>query len=468
MIEIKAAAFPAGYAGGMTLSADLLAKYAARPVPRYTSYPTAVQFHEGIDAWDYAGALSRLPEGEAVSLYAHVPFCDTMCWFCGCHTKLTRRYAPVAEYLQRLKREVDMLADLTGQRPAGHMHWGGGSPTILAPADILDLARHIYGRFPRQPGSEFAIEIDPRGLARETIQAMAEAGVNRVSIGVQDIDTRVQKAVNRLQSLDETAQVIGWLREAGIAAVNIDLIYGLPHQTVESVAATARAMAALGPSRLAVFGYAHVPWMKKHMRLIDEASLPDGPARWAQAQAIADTLLAAGYEAVGLDHFARPEDSLVQAMRAGRLRRNFQGYTVDASETLLGLGASSIGALPDLYVQNVVPLDRYAAAIDAGRLAVTRGVRLSALDRLRRAVIERLMCDLRVDVAEIARQFGMAPQVLLPSQDTLQGLAEDGIVQLNGWAVSVPDAYRPLVRLAAAAFDAHAIPVATPRHAKAV
>lgn len=452
----------------MSISADLLAKYAARPVPRYTSYPTAAQFHDGIDAWDYAGGLGRLPADMPVSLYAHVPFCDTMCWFCGCHTKLTRRYAPVAEYLQRLKREVDMQAELAGERPAAHLHWGGGSPTILSPGDILDLAAHIFRRFPRQADSEFAVEIDPRGLARETIEAMAEAGVNRVSIGVQDIDTRVQKSVNRLQSLDETAQVIAWLREAGIAAVNIDLIYGLPHQTAEGVAATARAIAALQPSRLAVFGYAHVPWMKKHMRLIDEASLPDGPARWAQAEAIARSLLEAGYEAVGLDHFARPEDSLVQAMRAGRLRRNFQGYTVDSAEALIGLGASSIGALPDLYVQNAVPLDRYAAAIDAGRLPIAKGVRLSALDRLRRAVIERLMCDLRVDVAAVAKRFDMAPQVLLSAQATLQGLAEDGLVQMDGWRLSVPEDYRPLVRLAAAAFDAHAIPAATPRHARAV
>ncbi len=452
----------------MTISAELLAKYAARPVPRYTSYPTAAQFHDGIDAWDYSGELSRLPAGEAISVYAHVPFCDTMCWFCGCHTKLTRRYGPVAEYLQRLKREIDMVADLAGERPAGHLHWGGGSPTILSPEDILDLAGHLFRRFPRQPGSEFAVEIDPRGLERATIEALAEAGVNRVSIGVQDIDIRVQKAVNRLQSLEETAQVIAWLREAGIDAVNIDLIYGLPHQTAEGVAATAKAIADLAPSRLAVFGYAHVPWMKKHMRLIDESGLPDGPARWEQAEAIAAALLAEGYEAVGLDHFAKPEDSLVQAMRAGKLRRNFQGYTVDATETLIGLGASSIGALPELYVQNTVPLDRYAAAIDAGRLAVSRGVRLTALDRLRRAVIERLMCDLQVDVAEVAARFGMPPQILLPAHEALQPLAEDGIVQLSGWNVRVPQAYRPLVRLAAAAFDAHAIPVATPRHAKAV
>ena len=452
----------------MTISAELLAKYAARPVPRYTSYPTAAQFHDGIDAWDYSGELGRLPQGMPVSLYAHVPFCDTMCWFCGCHTKLTRRYGPVAEYLQRLKREIDMVADLAGERPAGHLHWGGGSPTILSPEDILDLAGHLFRRFPRQAGSEFAVEIDPRGLERATIEALAEAGVNRVSIGVQDIDIRVQKAVNRLQSLEETAQVIAWLREAGIDAVNIDLIYGLPHQTAEGVAATAKAIAGLAPSRLAVFGYAHVPWMKKHMRLIDESSLPDGPARWEQAEAIAAALRAEGYEAVGLDHFAKPEDSLVQAMRAGRLRRNFQGYTVDATETLIGLGASSIGALPELYVQNAVPLDRYAAAIDAGRLAVGRGVRLSALDRLRRAVIERLMCDLQVDVAEVAAGFSMTPQILLPAHEALQPLAEDGIVQLSGWHVRVPEAYRPLVRLAAAAFDAHAIPVATPRHARAV
>jgi len=450
------------------MKTEILAKYAARPLPRYTSYPTAAQFTPEVGPDLYAWHLQALPEHQPVSLYVHIPFCDTLCWFCGCHTKVTQRYKPVSEYLERLKREIDLVAAQVGPRTVRHLHWGGGSPTILTPEDIIDLEQHLFRRFSRTEDSEFAVEIDPRRLGRETVLALAQAGVNRVSIGVQDIDPQVQQAVNRLQPLSDTVQAMHWLADSGITQVNIDLMYGLPHQTVDSVAATAQTIAGLNPSRLSVFGYAHVPWMKRHMRQIETASLPDTEERWRQAEAISAVLRSSGYVAVGLDHFARPDDPLAHAMLTGHMRRNFQGYTVDAAEALIGLGASAIGSLPRLYAQNATPIDRYSAAIDAGHFAAARGVLLSDDDLLRRAIIERLMCDLSVDVATVCHQFNAGPDRFLPAFDALRPLADDGIVHLDAWRVTVPREYRALLRLAAVAFDAHTVQTETPRHARAV
>lgn len=447
---------------------DLLARYAARPVPRYTSYPTAVQFSDAVGPDLYARHLRALPPGEAISLYVHVPFCDTMCWFCGCNTKVTQKYRPVADYLTRLKREVELIAAQVGERPVRHMHWGGGSPTILSPEDIKGLAEHLFRHFPRRDDGEFAVEIDPRGLTREMVAALAAAGVTRASIGVQDLDARVQKAVNRVQPLADTETAMRWLREEGIREINIDLMYGLPHQTTGGVAATAEQIAALGPSRLSVFGYAHVPWMKRHMRLIDTDTLPDTVERWQQAEAISAMLRSAGYIAVGLDHFAKPDDPLAHAMLKGHMRRNFQGYTVDAAEALIGLGASAIGSLPQLYAQNTPALERYAAAVDAGVLPTARGVELTADDILRRSIIERLMCDLTVDVALACDGLGASPQQFLPAFDSLRPLEAEGIVHIDGWRLTIPHEYRALMRLAAVAFDAHTKVTETPRHAKAV
>lgn len=437
---------------------DLLAKY-DRPVPRYTSYPTAPHFHPGIDARQYGRWLSELRDGTPLSLYLHIPFCDTLCWFCGCSMRVVREYKPVAAYLDLLERELDLVAErLPGRLTVSHLHLGGGSPSLLRPAEIGRLMAGVWRRFDRASDAEVSVEIDPRDLGGDIVEAFAAAGVTRASIGVQDFDPRVQKAVNRIQSFDCTRAAVERLRAAGVASVNIDLLYGLPYQSVTSVAETLRQALALAPDRVALFGYAHVPWMKKHQRLLPEAALPDGAARWAQAEGAAAQLVAAGYRRIGLDHFARPEDPLAVAQASGRLHRNFQGYTTDESAVLLGLGASSIGSLSQGYVQNTPDLPSYRKAVLAGRLPTMRGIALNDDDRARRALIERLMCDFAVE---------LDPHVYAGELAALSGHAADGVVVLDGGRLTVTDSGRPLVRSVAAVFDRYLDP-AEQRHSRAV
>jgi oxygen-independent coproporphyrinogen III oxidase len=425
-------------------------------VPRYTSYPTAPHFHAGVSATMHRLWLTGLPERLPLSLYLHVPFCDTLCWFCGCHTSVVNHYPPVASYLAALKREIAKVAELIGKtHPVTHIHWGGGSPTILSPADILDLAAAVREHFDVSPEAEFAVEIDPRGLADETVAALAKAGVTRASIGVQDESEEVQRAINRIQPHEVTKSAVDRLRAAGINAINIDLIYGLPHQTEAHIARTITLTLALKPQRMAVFGYAHVPHFKQHMNLIKPETLPDAAARLAQFELAHRLLSDAGYVAIGFDHFALPDDGLAKAQAAGTLARNFQGYTDDAAPCLIGLGASSISALPQGYVQNKSGVPEYRKAVAAGELATARGVALSDDDRLRRIIIERLMCDLGVDLDREARPSGKSATDFQEELDRLAELAGQGYVEIDGAHITVPSAARAAVRLVAAAFDAY-------------
>jgi oxygen-independent coproporphyrinogen-3 oxidase len=438
-----------------------------RRVPRYTSYPTAPHLHAGIGAATYRRWLDDLAD-EPLSLYLHIPFCDTLCWFCGCHTKIVRRYEPVAAYLTLLQREIELVADRIGRgRPVRHIHFGGGSPTILESDDLRRFGDLLRRSFTLEHGAEIAVEIDPRGLDRDRIDALAAIGVNRASLGVQDLQVEVQRAVNRLQPYETTARVVDWLREAGIQAFNIDLMYGLPLQTVDGVRRTAGSVLQLDPDRLALFGYAHLPSFKRHQRLIDEAVLPGPVERWSQFEAVSDVLAAASYRPIGLDHFAKADDPLTRAQAEGRLRRNFQGYTADAAPVLLGFGASAIGSLPEGYVQNAVPGHAWGDEIREGRLATIRGIALDDEDRLRRAVIERLMCDLAVDLTAISKAFGFAPDHFEHEIDALAELAKDGIVAIAGSRVLVPEPARPLIRVVASVFDRY-LGAAAVRHARAV
>ena len=444
--------------------ADLLASR----VPRYTSYPTAPHFHAGVDAATYESWLRQLPDGTPLSLYIHIPFCDTLCWFCGCNTKVVNLYSPVASYLELLRSEIAQIAAIVGKTHlVTHIHFGGGSPTLLRPDDFETLTRWIRDCFHVAPDAEFAVEIDPRGLGDAMIDALAKAGVNRASIGVQDIDPVVQRAVNRIQPFDTTRDVIAKLRAAGIGDLNVDIIYGLPHQTVEHVEKTVAAMVSLRPNRLAVFGYAHVPHMKKHQALIATAALPSVEQRIAQYDHAQSALIAAGYEAVGLDHFALPDDAMAIAARNDRLKRNFQGYTTDAAPALIGIGASSIGSLSQGYVQNQTDVPAYRQAILAGQLATARGVELREEDRVRRAIIERLMCALHVDLSAVAVAHGYAPEHFACEMSQLKELETLGFVQLNGTMISVPANERAAVRLVCALFDEYLDPAAA-RHALAV
>lgn len=430
----------------------LIARY-ARPVPRYTSYPTAPHFAALPEA-AYGEWLAALPAGKAVSLYLHVPFCHALCHFCGCHTTVARKFAPVAAYAATLRAEIALLARAIGRRlVVRHLHWGGGTPTMLGVAELAETMRVLAQHFSFAEDAEIAIEIDPRALSGAMVKALAKIGVTRASLGVQDFDPLVQQAVNRWQPFAVVAEAVAALRGIGVAGINFDLMYGLPHQTAAGAAETAARALELAADRLAVFGYAHVPWMKRHQALLSEAALPDACARYRQQQAMARVLTDAGYVAIGLDHFARPEDALAAAAAARHLRRSFQGYTTDAAPALLGIGASAIGALPEGYVQNAAAIPLWRAAVDAGRLPVARGIRLSAEDRLRRAVIEEIMCHLAVDLAAIAARHATSPaRLVAPS---LPAFAADGLIRWDGSRLEVTARGRPFLRTIASAFDAY-------------
>jgi oxygen-independent coproporphyrinogen-3 oxidase len=422
------------------ISPETFARYAAMRVPRYTSYPTAPHFSDAVGATQYRPWLGALPAGEPVSVYLHIPFCREMCWYCGCHTTVTRRQAPVSRYVATLVREIELTAGAIGRKlTVGHLHWGGGSPTLLSSDDVALIHAALKQCFVLDPMAESAVEIDPRTLSPELATAFGRAGVNRASLGVQSFDPKVQAAINRIQSFESTAAAVGMLRDRGIPAINFDLVYGLPLQSVHSCLDTVEQALRLQPDRLAVFGYAHVPSLKAHQRKIDAAALPGPAERYEQAEAIAQAATARGYHQIGLDHFALPGDSLTVASEAGTLHRNFQGYTVDPCATLIGFGASAIGRLSQGYVQNATRIPDYERRVAAGSLATVRGYELTADDRRRASIIEQLMCDNQADVSGIE-----AP---------LEQLETEGLIRRQGDVIEVVENARPLVRTVAAAFD---------------
>jgi oxygen-independent coproporphyrinogen-3 oxidase len=450
------------------MHADLVARFEGQRVPRYTSYPTSPHFTDAIGDADYQTLLTGLPGDTNLSLYLHVPFCRSMCWYCGCHTRIVAHDEPIQSYLRALGAEIRMVAAALPQRMnVRHIHWGGGTPTIMAPEEFRNLMTVLRDCFDVADDAEIAIEIDPRRVTDEMIETLGDCGVTRASLGVQSFDPKVQQAINRIQTFEQTACATDGLRAAGIDAVNFDLIYGLPHQTVASCEETVAQALRLGPNQVSVFGYAHVPWMKKHQRLIPTAALPNARERLAQFAAIAERLTDAGYRRIGLDHFAKSGDRLVRCLDAGTLHRNFQGYTSDQCPTLIGFGASAVGTLPDAYVQNTTQVGDYRRKIEAGSFAVQRSCRLTAEDRLRRDVIERIMCDFRVDLDAVAAGYGLGARYFADELGRLRELERDGIVRVRDAVVSLDEACWPLARTVAAIFDAYLKPEEQ-RHAAAI
>ncbi len=450
-----------------------LAALAARigPVPRYTSYPTAPHFQPASGDAGWRGWLDALPADSAFALYVHVPFCRQMCWYCGCNTQVLKGNATLERFLALLLREIDLVVPHLPARPRlSGLHFGGGTPTILGGDGLQRVAETLHRHFDAMPDAEIAIEIDPRHFEAGLVPGLKALGINRASLGVQSLDESVQAAINRHQPLDVVARTADALRTAGINSINLDLIYGLPGQTVENVTDTVRASLALQPDRIALFGYAHVPWMKPHQARIDTATLPDTAARFAQEAAAAQALTEAGYCRVGLDHFARPQDALAQQAAAGQLNRNFQGYTTQTGEVLLGFGPSAISTLPQGYAQNIPAVAGWRAAVEAGQLPVARMRAVNAEDILRRAVIEQLMCHLQVDLAALTAQHGMAPDIFDADLPRLALLESHGIVIRQGYELRIPETGRPLVRQVCAAFDSYLQQqnaAAPPRHAAA-
>jgi oxygen-independent coproporphyrinogen-3 oxidase len=443
-------------------------KYAKASVPRYTSYPTAPHFSTHFPAENYREWLARLDPAEPVSLYLHVPFCKQQCWYCGCNMKLAARYSPVATYVQHLLSEIDMIADaLPARMPVSHLHFGGGTPTVLEPDDLAAVMARLSSRFELTPDAEIAIESDPRTLTDAMIERIGALHFNRASFGVQEFDPKVQAAINRIQPPEMVERAISGLRAAGVPNINFDLIYGLPHQTAAALCRTVEQCVAMKPNRIALFGYAHVPWVAKNQRMIPDDALPNGAARAEQARAAAATLVAHGYTQIGIDHFALPDDSLALAASAGRLHRNFQGYTSDAARTLIGIGATSIGRTPQGYVQNASETGAWSRAVAAGKLPIARGHALRGQDALRARVIEQIMCDGAVDLAAAGRASGFAEDWYAEEVPELLQMQADRLLTYADGKLALAPEGLPLARVVAAVFDTY-LRDSTARHSVAV
>ena len=427
-----------------------------RPVPRYTSYPTVPHFSTGIDASIYRAWLSELDPNAPISLYLHVPYCQKICWYCGCNMKLAARYAPVADYVSTLIEEIRLVArQLPGRFRVSHLHWGGGTPTSLSPEDLARVMAEIWIHFDKEPDAEIAIESDPRTLTKTMIARIGALGFTRASFGIQEFDPKVQAAINRIQPPEMVKDAVEALRSVGVQAINFDLIYGLPLQSAEMLTKTIRACVALDPDRLALFGYAHVPWIAKRQRMIQTDDLPGPVERLTQAKTAAQSIVGAGYQAVGLDHFARPNDPLAIAARNGTLQRNFQGYTTDVADTLIGFGSTSIGRLPQGYVQNAADTGAWARAIEDGTFAIAKGYALDEEDRCRRAIIEALMCFGTADLNAIATKYGKDQAWVRAVLGEAEPYIPVGLARIERGRVSVLPEAEPFVRLVAAAFDGH-------------
>lgn len=461
MTRAKVASIPEGVI-------DRVLKHDGR-APRYTSYPTAVQFSTDVGPAEYCDWLVALPQDKAVSLYVHVPFCTRLCWYCGCNTRVVNRPEPIGEYVRYLLREVELVArKLDGRRPASGLHLGGGTPNTLTVEELQAVFGALGREFAFTDDMEIAAELDPASLTKSWVDAAGALGLNRASLGVQTLDPKVQAAVNRNETFEQIDECVAALRSIRVRSLNLDLMYGLPHQTTQSVLDTIDAILAFRPERLALFGYAHVPWMKSHQKLIAESALPGPAERLEQALMAEEKLIGEGYVSIGLDHFALPHDELARAKADHRLRRNFQGYTTDSAGTLIGFGASAIGALPGGYVQNHTQELPWRQAIDRGEAPIARGVAISEDDRFRAEIIERLMCDFAVDLEAVCgRHQTRSPAELSGAIEKLQPFLDDRLVGIDGSYIQVLPAGRPLVRSISACFDTYFQPEAL-RHSRAV
>jgi oxygen-independent coproporphyrinogen-3 oxidase len=429
----------------------VLVSLASRRVPRYTSYPTAVQFSADIGADVYRAWLADIEPDMKLSAYLHVPFCQRLCYYCGCHTRAERNGGVLAAYAETLSREVELIAGMLPRRMAlSRLHWGGGTPTELGGPGLAQVLNSLRETFDFDEGLEHAIEIDPRRVDGALVRTLARLGVNRVSFGVQTFDPLVQSAIGRVQTFEQVLATVEWFREEGVEAIGFDLMYGLPHQNVCSVLRTVEKALRLAPRRISAFGYAHVPWKKKVQGGIAVEALPPPEERLGQLSAMRGALMASGYEPVGFDHFALPVDSLAQCTKRGKLRRNFQGYTDDAAQCLIGLGASSIGRLPAGYIQNTADVQGYMAAVSERRPATSRGRNLTPEDRQRSALIQDVLCNGRVrldDTVSAAIRQSVEPRIAQ--------FAGQGLVESSGSDLRITERGWPFARLIASIFDAY-------------
>ncbi|MFW2588982.1 oxygen-independent coproporphyrinogen III oxidase [Sagittula sp. SSi028] len=424
-------------------------------VPRYTSYPTAPQFAGGVDTQRFAEWISSIPEHGDISLYLHVPFCRRLCWFCACRTQGTATASPVEAYVDTLLLE---LALLKRHLPRGvrlsRLHWGGGTPTLLSPDLMRRLMDAVFDVAPMAPGGEFSVEIDPKEIDAERLDVLAAGGMNRASIGVQDFDPEIQEVIGRRQGFDLTRQTVDMIRDRGIASLNADILFGLPHQTRARMTETVQKLLSFAPDRVALYGYAHVPWMAKRQQMIPADALPTPQERLDLFDVARRLFVWDGYTQIGIDHFATAGDGLAIAQKTGGLRRNFQGYTDDRSDVLIGLGASSISRFPQGFAQNASGTSDYTTAIRAGRFATKRGHAFVGDDLLRARLIEAVMCDFRIDAAEILRDFAITRARLFGMFNDVNARFEH-LLEITEDGLFIPPSVRPLTRMIARGFDAY-------------
>jgi len=452
----------------MTALTESLLVHASRNLPRYTSYPTALAFQPAPDDTLTRDWLDAIRPTAPLSIYVHIPFCERLCWYCGCHTSVPNGYDRISDFLGHLTSELDLWSDaLPPHAGAAHVHFGGGSPNSLSRDDFSSLLASISRRFSLRPGAEVAVELDPGHLDRDFARGLGAAGVTRASLGVQTFDPDVQRLVNRIQPFECVEAAVADIRRGGVKALNFDMMYGLPGQKPDNVADSLRTALSLAPDRVALFGYAHVPWMKKHQAMIRQDDLADVGGRWSQAEAAEAVLLDHGYVRIGMDHFAHPDDPMAAQLANGGLRRNFQGYTDDPASVLIGLGPSAISAFPQGYAQNATRVDQWAAAVGKGRLPVSRQLATTPEDRLRATVIERLMCDLEVDVGAACLDSGCAVTTLDDGLIAARALAAEGLCIVVGRLIRVSPEISRLVRVVAACFDQQLAPL-TKKHSLAI
>ncbi len=445
--------------GSKAIDFDVLKKFNQQG-PRYTSYPTAPLFSPEFTANDFTGEIrdtNARPGAGPLSLYFHFPFCEKLCYFCGCNMQVTRDRRLIRQYNDYLKKEIDLIRPMiSDERRTVQMHWGGGTPSYLYPEEIVDIGTYIGDQFPFDDELEASVEIDPRGLTRDHLKALREVGFNRTSFGVQDFNLKVQEAVNRVQSEEVTRQTVEWAEELGFQSVNLDLIYGLPFQTVTSFADTVEKVIDISPSRIAVFNYAHVPWLKKHQEIIPAAALPSADERLAILEMTIETLVAAGYVYIGMDHFAKSTDELAKAQRDNTLYRNFQGYSTRAGCDVYAFGLSAISQFENIYAQNLKSFPDYYARIDAGEAATNVGYRMTRDDHIRKETIMQVMCNLEIDKRRIEEKFGIVfDSYFKDDLEKLNAFMSEGLVSNDAEKITVLGSGILIIRNIAMCFDAY-------------
>lgn len=450
----------------LAVDIDLVRKH-NRPGPRYTSYPTALQFRDDADSAGLVDAARR--ETGPLSLYFHLPFCESLCWFCGCNKVITTDSSRADIYLDALEKEMALFpSDGLRERPVVQVHFGGGTPNFLRPAQIARLGALLRKHFTVAEDAECSVELDPRPLTRDHVRAFHDIGMRRASFGIQDVNPDVQRAVHRVQPDECNERAFAWLREEGFESVNVDLIYGLPGQTASSFAETLRRVLAYDPDRFAVFSYAHVPWMVPSQKILERAALPDPGDKLSMLKLVIETLTGAGYSFIGMDHFAKPADELVRAMETRTLQRNFQGYSTRGGVEIRGFGVSSISQTTRTYRQNRKSLEQYYASLSGGRLPVERGLELTDEDVLRRHVIMRLMCDFALDFAPVEERFGICfREKFSVALERLREFTVDGLAEVGKAGIRVTPSGRLFIRNIAMCFDAYTAPTEG-RHSKTI